>query len=29
MGILILPDWNCPLTRRPMTDADRSVTEPA
>ena len=23
MGTLILPDWNCPPTRRPMTDAER------
>ena len=23
MGTLILPDWNYPLTRRPMTEAER------
>jgi len=23
MGTLNLPDWNYPLTRRPMTDAER------
>jgi hypothetical protein len=26
MGTLILPDWNYPLRRRPMTDAERWTT---
>jgi hypothetical protein len=27
MGTLILPDWNYPLNRRPMTDAERWTAE--